>query len=455
VRKWMAALLVGVLAVAGVGYWGYSQYTGKQRMEVALANNYNRAFYNTLDHVQNLEVLLAKSLVATDRKQDDKLFTEIWQQTTAALDNITQLPVSDVVIGRTAKFLAQMGDFTRNLADNTAEGKTLTDKQYASLQKLYQQAGDLNSELQKVETKVTEGTINFREMAGRTRAELGQEGKQLASANFQTIDEKMHSYPTLIYDGPFSDHLQSRDPKALGDETVDENESKKRALKFIDGGQEKNYIAQVTGQVEGNIPAHRVELTPRKNGEAAGQPAIMDISRKGGKVIWSIVPRDVGEEKYDAGQAKEKAKRFLEQRGYKDMVASYYQKNDGVVTYNFVTEKDDVIVYMDMVKVSVALDNGQVVGTDARGYLMGHRKRDIPEPKLSEQEARELVGQGIEVKKKGRLALIPMETYEEKLTWEFEGNMQGNTFLVYINALTGDEERILQLFNTDNGQLTM
>ncbi len=454
-RKWMAAILVGILAVAGVGYWGYQQYTARQRMETVLANNYNRAYYNTLDHVQNLEVLLAKSLVAADRQQDDKLFTEIWQQTTAALDNVTQLPVSDVVIGRTAKFLTQMGDFTRRLAENAASGQTLSSEQYASLQELYQQAGDLNNELQKVETQVTKGQINFREMAGRTRTEMAREGRQLANANFQTIDETMHRYPTLIYDGPFSDHLENREPKALGDREIDENTARARALEFVENNPGGNYIAQVTGNVEGNIPAYRVEIVPRQNGEAADRPVVMDISRQGGKVIWSIHPRELGEEKWTVERARSKAKEFLKQRGYENMVSSYYQKHDTVVTFNFVTQKDNVIVYPDMVKVSVALDNGEIVGTDARGYLMGHRQRDIPKPELSEQEARDLVGKGLEIKGKGRLALIPTETYEEKLCWEFQGEMQDNNFLIYINALTGNEERILQLFNTDNGQLTM
>lgn len=454
-RKWMFALLAGILAAAGAGYWGYQQYIARQRVETALANNYNRAFYNTVDHVQKLEVLLAKSLVAADREQSDKIFNEIWQQATAALDNITQLPVSDVVIGRTVKFLTQLGDFSKGLSENAVEGKTLTGEQYAKLQKLYRQAGDLNGELLKVASKITDGKINFREMAGRTRTQLGREGMHLAGANFQTIDEKMQNYPTLIYDGPFSDHLERRKPKAIGGKKIDEAAAKATALKFIDGKEERNYVAQVTGRVEGNIPAYRVELTPRKNGKVTGRPAVMDISRQGGKVIWSITPREIGEANWSVDRARQKAKRFLEERGYKNMVASYYQKHDNVVTYNFVAREGNVIVYPDMIKVTVALDNGEVVGTDFRGYLMSRHKRNLPGPKLSEQEARALLSQELKVNKKGRLAVIPTETYDEKLTWEFQGTMQGNTFLVYINALTGEEERILQMFQNDSGTLTM
>lgn len=454
-RKWIAALVVGALVLGGTAFWGYQQHQARARMETALANNYNRAFYNTLDHVQNLEVLLAKSLVAADRRQDDRIFGEIWQQSNAALDNLTQLPVSEVLVARTAKFLTQLGDFTRGLGNNATEGKTLTGEQYEQLKKLYRQAGDLNRELLKVESEITRGKISFRQMAGRTREELGQEGRQLAGASFRTVDEKMNQYPTLIYDGPFSDHLENREPQGTGREKVNEAAARSRALAYVDKKKGVKYVAQVTGQVEGNIPAYRVELTPRRNGKVTGEPSIVDVSRRGGKVIWSVTPREVGDARLSVEEGRQKARRFLEERGYKNMVASYYRKHDNVVTYNFVPRQENAIIYPDMVKVAVALDNGEVVSTDARGYLMSHRDRDLPKPKLSAGEARALLSRGLKVEGKGRLALIPTETYAEKLTWEFKGTMGGNTFLVYINALNGQEERILQMFESENGTLTM
>lgn len=452
-QRWLAALLVGLIAIAGTGYWGYQQSIAKARAEIALENNYNRAFFNTMDYIQNLEVLLAKSLVAGGDKLDDRLFTEIWQQTSAALDNITQLPVNDVVVGRTAKFLTQMGDFTRSLSENKVEGTALSDEQLDILKNLYRQSGELNSELQNIEADVLEGRISFREMIGQVRKGLADEGRQLASANFRVIDEKMHGYPTLIYDGPFSDHLENREPKAAQGEKISEKEARAKALEYMDGN--RDYVAQVMGTVEGNIPCYRVELRPRERGQAIGQLATMDISRQGGKVVWTIVSRRVDETSWNLDRARQKAQQFLKERGYENMVVTYYQKHDNVVTYNFVAQQDNVIIYPDMIKVSLALDNGEVVGVDSRGYLMSHHRRDIPQPKLSEQEARSKVGRGLSLEGEGRLAIIPLETYEERLTWEFKGTMEDNTFLIYINALTGEQERILQLMSNDKGTLTM
>ncbi|MCF8011474.1 MAG: germination protein YpeB [Clostridiales bacterium] len=455
-KKWVAFLVVGLVAIGGIGYWGYTQYTTLQRAEVALANNYNRAFYNTLEHVQNLEVLLSKGMVSADKMQNSKIFTELRNQASAGLDSLTQLPIRDITAARTAKFFTQLGDFSQQMAEKVENGKTLTEKQSKLMQKLYTQAGELNEELQEVESKVTDGDIDFTEMSRKTSRQLNKEGKRLEGPNFQTIDSKMQEYPTLIYDGPFSDHLADRDPEALKNKKkITSNKAKDTAEDFFKGEKNNDFVAQVTGEIGGNIPAYRVQLTPRKNGKVVGQQTMVDVSKKGGEMIWILNPRDIDKSKISIDKAKEETKKFLSSHGYDNMKSSYYQRQGNMVIFNFIGKKGDTVIYPDMMKITVALDNGEVVALDNRSYLMNHHERDLPEPKLTREEAKELLAGGIEVDGKGRLAVIPTETFEEKLTWEFKGKKNDNTFLIYINAMNGQEQKILQLLRTKNGTLTM
>ena len=44
----------------------------------------------------------------------------------------------------------------------------------------------------------------------------------------------------------------------------------------------------------------------------------------------------------------------------------------------FVPVKGGVRIYPDLVKVSVALDNGEIVGFEAMGYLMAHQRAKDP-----------------------------------------------------------------------------
>ncbi len=47
-----------------------------------------------------------------------------------------------------------------------------------------------------------------------------------------------------------------------------------------------------------------------------------------------------------------------------------------------------------------------------------------------------------------RLAVIPTKWNTEVFCYEFKGNINGNDFLIYINAETGEEQDILMIINT-------
>ncbi len=57
-------------------------------------------------------------------------------------------------------------------------------------------------------------------------------------------------------------------------------------------------------------------------------------------------------------RAVELAKKFLEQNGYKNMVSTYSAGYDNVSVINFAYSEKDVVIYTDLIKVKVALDNG-------------------------------------------------------------------------------------------------
>ena len=101
----------------------------------------------------------------------------------------------------------------------------------------------------------------------------------------------------------------------------------------------------------------------------------------------------------------------------------------------------------------VALDNGEIVGFDASTYLVNHHDRNIPEPQITEQKARESIRLEFDIESI-RLAVIPKGA-EEILCYEFKGKYKGSDYIIYINASNGKEEQILQLIKNENGTLTL
>lgn len=453
-KRWIALLGIALLAVLGLGIWGNQQNTSKKLLQTALGNNYLRAFYSASYHVQNTEVLLGKSLVASGPDQYGQLFQEIRVQSNQALDNLSQLPVDDAILGRTVKFMSQLGDYAQTLTDQVNRGKTVNQDQWTTLNRLYNQSSDLNAELGQIHADIIDGKLNFYELATAGSSRLGREGKKLAGASFQKIDQEMHGYPTLIYDGPFSDHMEQGQARGITGVMINKEKARSTALKFYDNITGGNVLARVTGAVEGNIPAYRVELS-LAGGAKAKEPTVADVSQKGGHLIWFLLPRAVTSADYGLDKATARAGAYLKEHGYQDMQLNYYQRNQNTVTFNYVFTQQGVKIYPDLVKVTVALDNGQVVGLDARSYLMSHHRRQIPRPKLTEKQARDLVSDKLQLQGNGKLALIPLNVDQEKLTWEFKGQLGSDVYLVYVNALDGKEENLLRLIQTKDGTLTM
>ena len=178
------------------------------------------------------------------------------------------------------------------------------------------------------------------------------------------------------------------------------------------------------------------------------------ITKKGGFPVYFTENRETGEEKLELSEAVQKAREFLYSRGYVSLKESYYEKGNGVATVNFAYEQGGVICYSDLIKVKVALDNGEILGTEMHGYIMNHKYRDFPTAALSEIDARGKINSHLNVEK-SNMALIPKDGETEKLCYEFTGTHNGRHFIIYINAENGCEEEILMLIESENGVLTM
>ena len=139
------------------------------------------------------------------------------------------------------------------------------------------------------------------------------------------------------------------------------------------------------------------------------------------------------------------------------MKSTYYTKQSGIVTINYAYYQEldgqQVVMYPDLIKVKVALDNGEVLGMESTGYLNSHHERDLAEIKITKEEAKKNINPNLEILSEG-LAVIPTEWKTEIFCYEFRGKVQDREFLVYINVETGKEEDILIILNTENGVLT-
>jgi len=443
-----------------MGWWGYQNYQAKEQLETNLENQYQLSFRELVDDVENLEVQAAKALVSNSPRQTMINLSDIWRNAYDAQDNLARLPLSHVALIRTQKFLTQIGDFSYSIAKDTSPQITLNAGEWKVLNDLYQQANYLSAELHELEMNINKGKVTWTEIDRKASNKLARVSGNLINDGFRVIERQMLRYPTLTYDGPFSDNQQPV-PLGLPPRPVTAKEAVEIGEEFVAPEKGGQYVTRLIGEGEGQIATYSLEVQPEDKanvGYVAGgsKPGVvyLDVSKKGGEVVWMVNNREVNSQKIAFREALARAQAFLKKKGYENMVLTSYIEYQKNMIFSFAYRQGDVIIYPDLIKVKVALDNGQILGMEAVNYLMSHRKRNLPEPKLTMEEAKSKLNPRLKVER-SQLALIPTENHQEVLCYEFLVRMNSHRFYVYINALNGQEQNILRIVEDKNLLLAM
>ncbi|NLM42495.1 MAG: germination protein YpeB [Clostridiales bacterium] len=448
---WRSIAAVLAIALIGTGVYAYMTTNDRNYYKTYLQNQYQRSFRDMVSDVENLKILLDKAEVTGNNIQSNSIMNQIWKNGYSAAESLSQIPISMGVLEKTHKFLNQIADFSLSISKQNAANKLMTDEQANLLAKLNKMADNLVKELRKMQADMNEGKIQFGEISQKGAFYMKKVQGNALDSQFGNLEKGFAEYPAMIYDGPFSDNVIEGKPKGLQHEKeVNMETAQERVKKFIDG-QKIGRIVEVSSG-KGKINTFGLEAIP-KDGDRS-KSIFIDITKKGGHVLWMLDSRAVEEKKLTDEQAIEKAKNFLKQQGFGNLTNTFHYKNDNTITVTFVgVEGDGVLIYPDQMKVKIALDNGDIVGFDAYQYWMSHHDRNISKPAITEAEAREKVNKKIEINRV-KLAIIPLPGDKEQLCYEFKGTYNGNDYFVYINAENGNEENILRIIKEENGVLT-
>ena len=439
----LVVVLISIIVILGL-------FTYKKQREYRQAseNAYNMAFFELVDYVDSVEVYLAKALVSNTPEHGAETLTYVWREANLAQSYLARLPISSSELENTAKFLNQVSDYSYSLSRKNINNQELTQEELDNLTKLHQYSTELKNTLNQLSEDLNSGRISWGELTKKGSPVFAQEVSNISKDSFSNLEENFHEYAGLIYDGAFSEHMTNPERKGLTGEEIDEETAKQKALEFIGAENVKEINSNGITQ-NANIQSYDFSVV--KND---GVNVWISISQKGGHVVFSNSTRDVTAEIISQENANEIGKKFLDSRGIYNMKPTYYLKQNGIVTINYAYEQDGVTVYSDLIKLKVALDNGEILGMETSGYLNSHEYRNFATPKVSKEKAREKINKNLEIQSEG-LAMIPTEYQSEILCWEFKGVVDDRQFLVYINVENGKEEDVLVILDTPNGVLTM
>jgi len=439
-RKKIRLVSYVVSLVAVLGIYSASGISESARLQREINASSQRSLAQLEDCISAIHTDLVKGLYVNSPNMLDIMVQELSKDASGAKIALSSLPVSDAHLDNTYKFLSQVASFVNSLGKSLSSGRGITGEQRATLGKLISVAKTLLDDISSVIESVESGETTFTGSAS-TLAAADSEIMQLSDA-FDSAEQDIGDYPTLIYDGPFSDHIFAKNSVMLENSAeITKEKAHEIAAEFTGISASELLFA---GEMEGNIACYLF----------SNNSISVAVSKKGGYVVYIIGSSFAGEEKFTAGQALENAYEFLEKRGIYYMTDSYYSVNDGICTVNFAYSEYGITCYPDLIKVSISLETGNVVSYDASGFIMNHKPREYKEPEISAENAVQNLSPLLEVISLKR-AIIPTDYATEQDTYEFHcKNSEGQEFLVYIDTETAEEDNILILLYSDNGILT-
>lgn len=390
--------------------------------------------------MSSINTNLTKGLYANTTPMLSSMAISLTRDAASAKNSLSALPLSDTQLDNMLKFLSQVGAFVSTLDRKLSLGEPITSEERNQLKQLIDVSQKLLSELDTITQGVEDGSVSFKQ-AGSTLQKSTDQSVQIDSA-FGDAEQTLTDYPTLIYDGPFSDHILNQSPKALeGKSDISKEKALEIASDFI--GADKSTL-RFDSETNGVIETYNFFVDSIN----------ISVCKKGGAVLYLLGSSNAGESVITPEQAVENAKNFLSAKGYKNMKESYYSTQDGICTVNFAYENEGVICYPDLIKLSVSLETGNIISFDARGYIMNHTDRPPVQSKISADEAKMSVSDYLTVMS-SRLAVIPTDYKTEKTAYEFHCKTPDEQeVLVYIDVLTAKEDDILLLLYSDGGILT-
>lgn len=425
-----ALIVLVTLAVTGIR----NATTYKNQLELG----YQQSLTELGECLESVNTDLTKSLYSNSYGEIYDLSRDLYAQCSTAKNAISRLPIKQMELGNAYKFLSQASDYAQYIGTRIENGERISDDEHEALKKLLDYSQKFNDKTEKMVAMVEAGAkITNNEIKSDSPINVSA-----LSSSFSTSAKTFDDFPTLLYDGPFSDQVMNKSSRLI------------KQAKVYTKSDCRRFAAQAL-----DVPLSRVNFEADEQGKipcyayTCGR-YVISVTKQGGYIREIIYSGTIDDKSISIKNACNLAKDYLDKLGYKDMAFSYYNIENNICTVNMAYEKSGVVCYSDLIKVGVSMSDGKIVSLDASTYLTNHITRVIKAPKISKKDAMAKVSKYLKPIS-ARECIIPKESGKEVQCYEVlcQSKDTGEKALVYINTDNGNEEDIMLMLETDNGSL--
>ena len=431
---WLAAVIslgTACLALATVVTAGAIRMN---EMDMETASGYRSTLYEMVSVSEDMDNNLTKLRVASGREEQRQLLTDLLVDSELMESALERIPVDAATGTDISSFVNRTGSYARRLLNKLASGKTLTEMELNTVNYLYEVNSTLYNELNELVMNMDEG--DFRAFMNGGQSEM-QKG-------FSQAGQDTHKQPESIVDAPFSGEGNVGVNQLEKQEEISQERAEQLVGEYFNGYHVRETRMSGEGTAHG-VGLYNFILTDESDNEIYAQ-----ITKNGGNLIFFDTYEQCYTKNFDLETCDQIARDYLASIGIKNVEASFLSDEGMIAGITYVSVQDGVRVYPESIKVRVCEEKGRVVGIDASGYLFNHTERTFAKPEVGEKSALNAISRDL-TPYEVNLTLIAVDG-EEVLAYEIACYTETDTFLVYVDANSGDEIQMLRIREGEGGK---
>ncbi|HYG58045.1 MAG TPA: PepSY1/2 domain-containing protein [Symbiobacteriaceae bacterium] len=441
-----AYLLLGVSLLGALSF-GIFQTQQKNRLALDNENKYMSAFHKLKWTSENIEERTARLMATNDLRMQESLLADLRVFSAQAVEHMSVLPLLTTDTPRVEHFLNTLRERSDVMHDKINRGEKLSEEDWTQLLELRRQAVFFEGELANMLGLVGNGMIRWSDTVrvtgpnrdGDAATPITRSVAQMEKALTPPPGEEKALDPQQT--GPMKRPYLDPGPRVDGAAAI------AAVRRFADRPLKGDPV--ITGTADPDDKLKEFSLYFVSAQKDNGTPMTFGVSIHGGHVIFMIDGRQVTEKNLTLDQLKERAREMLAKRGYTALEFVSAAENDGTMVMDWAPIEKGVAVHVDRIRISLAMDNGELVSFDAKNYWINRHSREFQPPVISKAQARERVAPRLKVSGEPRLVLIADRRFHERLAWEVPGNMSDLQFRVYVSAENGEEIDVQRISGGD------
>jgi len=425
--------LVVILTCVLIAY--YQVYTSSKQNANVLEGVYTSSYYSMVDNVNNLAVDLSKySTLSTEKAKREKI-QDMMVDCNYILGGLGILPIDQQNVVAATKFFNQVNGLCEAYLNTLNNNKTLSIEQELMFDKIALVVGKIKSNLNEQNYGMYDTGFNFVDASI-----FDNTGMNELSAGMGDLTDSSVEYPSMIFDGPFSTALETKEVNGLPKEEI----SKQQAKEYLQNVVYKNRNVKIKFEREtsGDVATYDFLI------EIEGKKFNAQVSKRGGLLITLSGYAEGGDAIMNGEQSTEMAKTFANNIGFENMESVWLEIHENVAYVNLAPKENGVIMYPDLVKVKVDMTSQEIIGFEALNYAFNHVDRNF-EFNVSLQEAEKLLGFDYEIIKTEK-TIIRLDTGKEVAAFEFMTERIDGMYFYYIDANQLQIVETMKLVNVQN-----